>query len=183
MHSTTQRNTMSRLRAVTIAASTALALTFAAGAVIAQPGGGMHGMRGGAGGIEQMIPHMLERAKASLNLNTMQQGMWDSVVANGKAARLQARTNMQQVHATLKAQAATNAPDLAAVAAAADQAQAQNAALKKGVRDQWLQLYATFSPEQKAVVAGLLQQHLARAESFHAKMGEHFRQHQNATTN
>jgi Spy/CpxP family protein refolding chaperone len=167
---------------MTLAASTALALSFAAGAVQAQPGGGMHGMHGG-GGIEQMIPHMLERAKASLNLNTMQQGMWDSVVANGKAAREQGRTNLQQVRTALQTQAATNAPDLAAVAAVADQAQAQNAALRKGVRDQWLALYATFSPEQKAVVAGLLQKHLARAESMRTQMGERFRQHSNANTN
>jgi len=45
------------------------------------------------------------------------------------------------------------------------------------VRDQWLALYATFSPEQKAVVRDLLQRKVARAESFHQRMRERIREH------
>jgi hypothetical protein len=43
------------------------------------------------------------------------------------------------------------------------------------VRDQWLALYATFSPEQKAVVKTLIQERLAKAESFRERMREKFR--------
>jgi Spy/CpxP family protein refolding chaperone len=182
MNRVTRHTKVSRLRAVAIAASAALALSFGATAASAQPAGGHHGMHGG-GGFGDMIPHMLERAKASLNLNTMQQGMWDNVVAQGKAAREAGRANMQQVKAALQAQLANPAPDLAAVAAVADQVQAQNSALRKGVRDQWLQLYATFTPDQKAVVRDLLQKKVAHAESFRERMAERFHGKGGTSTN
>ncbi len=79
---------------------------------------------------------------------------------------------MQGVKDALAAELAKPEPDLAAVAAAADSAQQQALALRHQVRDAWLALYATFSPEQKAVVKGILQQHLAKMESFHQKMLE-----------
>ena len=59
---------------------------------------------------------------------------------------------MQKVHDALTAELAKPEPDLAAVAAIADGVQASNQTLRQSVRDQWLQLYATFTPEQKAVV-------------------------------
>ncbi len=108
----------------------------------------MHGMHGGF----DVMPRMLERAKESLNLNTSQQTMWDAVVAQGKAAREAGRANRGSVKDALAAELAKAEPDLAAVAAAADAVEQQNRALRRQVRDQWLALYATFSPEQKAVV-------------------------------
>lgn len=170
-----------RLRRIALAATAALALSLAASAGSAQPGGGaihggpgMHGMHGG--GFELMLPRMLERAKESLNLNTAQQTMWDSVVAQGKAAREAGRANRRTVKDALKAELAKAEPDLAAVAAAADGVEQQNRALRRQVRDQWLALYATFSPEQKSVVRDLLQRKVARAESFHQRMRERIRQ-------
>jgi Spy/CpxP family protein refolding chaperone len=173
-----QKTTMApKARRIALAATTALAFSLAATASIAQPAGAM--MRGGPGGpgmhgagIEQMIPHLLEQAKASLNLNTSQQTMWDSVVAQGKAARDAGRANHQKVKDALQAQLATAEPDLAAVAAVADGVEQQNRALRKQVRDQWLVLYATFSPAQKAVVRDLLQKKVARTEAFHQRMLE-----------
>jgi Spy/CpxP family protein refolding chaperone len=38
------------------------------------------------------------------------------------------------------------------------------------VRDAWLNLYSTFTPEQKAVVKGALQQRMARLAQFREKM-------------
>ncbi len=46
--------------------------------------------------------------------------------------------------------------------------------LRKQVRTQWLNLYATFSPDQKAVIRDMLQKRMARMESFRQKMREHF---------
>src|SRR4051812_46272816 len=105
MNSYTHQTPASRLRSLALAASTALALSVAATTAGAQPAGGAPHMHGhGGGGFEQMIPHLLERAKASLNLNTMQQGMWDNVVAQGAAARDTARTNRQQIRTALQAE-------------------------------------------------------------------------------
>jgi len=56
-----------------------------------------------------------------------------------------------------------------------DNAQAQGQALRKSVRAQWLALYATFSPDQKAIVKQMVQARMAKAESFHEKMKERFK--------
>ncbi len=166
-------------RRIALATATAIALSLSATPSFAQPGGFGHGGHGahGGGGIEQMIPQALQRAKASLNLNTSQQTMWDSVVAQGKAAREAGRANRQAVRDTMTAELAKAEPDLAAVAAAADAVEQQNGALRKDVRNQWLALYATFSPEQKAVVRDLLQKKVARAESFRQRIRDHVKEH------
>jgi hypothetical protein len=45
--------------------------------------------------------------------------------------------------------------------------------LRQDVRKQWLQVYATFSPEQKAVVRDALAKQMARMEAMGAKMRAH----------
>jgi Spy/CpxP family protein refolding chaperone len=127
----------------------------------------------GPGAGDQMIGHLIANAKASLNLNTSQQTMFDAAVAQSKAAHEQGRAVMQKVRDAMAAELAKTEPDLAALAAAADDARAQGYALRKQARDQWLQLYATFSPDQKAVVRDLLQKRMARMDSFRQKMREH----------
>ena len=150
-----------RVRRLALAATVALALACAAPAAFADPGGGMMpGLHGGAP-IDQLVPRLLEEAKASLNLNTSQQVQWDNVVAQGKAAREQGRANRQKVKDAIRAELAKPEPDLAAIAAIADAVEQQNRSLRQPVRAQWLVLYGTFTPEQKAVVRGLLQQRLA----------------------
>ena len=99
---------------------------------------------------------MLAQSKAQLNLNTSQQQQWDAVVAQTKAAHETMRTNAAQLKATMDAELAKNAPDLAAVAAASDAMHQQNEALHKQTRDAWLALYATFTPDQKLVVRDTL---------------------------
>ena len=151
------------------AAAAALALAFAAVPASAQPG--HHG--GSAGGpFGDHLGQMIQSAQVQLNLNTSQQQMFANNVAQSKAAFAAGRTQMQGVKDVLAAELAKPEPDLAAVAAAGDKAQQQALALRHQVRDGWLALYATFSPDQKAVVKGILQQHLAKMESFHQKMLE-----------
>jgi Spy/CpxP family protein refolding chaperone len=151
------------------AASAALAFAFG-GSALAQPahGHGPHGM--GADGGDVMLGHLITQAQAQLKLNTSQSGMFDAAVAQTKAARESGRALHQKVKDALTAELAKSEPDLAAVAAVADGVQQQGTALRHQVRDAWLQLYATFSPEQKAVVRDLMQQHLARMESFRQKI-------------
>ena len=73
----------------------------------------------------------------------------------------------QTAHA---AELAKPEPALASVAAVANGARDQGAALRKQVQGSWLSLYATFSPDQKNVIKGILQQHLARMDAMQQKM-------------
>ncbi len=164
---TLPRNTS---RLAVVAATAVLALTGVA--ALAQPVP-VH-MRGGGPGAGIEIEHVLGAVKGQLNLNTSQQLMWDSAVAQTNAARASGRDNMQKVHDALTAELAKPEPDLAAVAAMADSAQTSNQTLRHGVRDQWLQLYGTFTPEQKAVVRTALLTRVARMDARRAKMQQRF---------
>ena len=154
------------------AAATVLALAFA-GSALAQhgggPGGSHHAMMG-AGGGDGFLGHAIARAQAKLALNTSQKLMFDNALAQAKAARESGRALHQKVKDSLAAELAKPEPDLAAVAAVADGVQQQGLAVRHQVRDAWLQLYATFSPEQKSVVREMLQNHLAHMESFRQKL-------------
>jgi len=135
---------------------------------LAQPGGGPGHGHGRGIAIEQVLASL----KSQLNLNTSQQLMWDNAVAQTKAAHATVRTNFESVRTALNAELAKAEPDFAAVAAAGDAAQASNQTLRKQVRDQWLQLYATFSPAQKGVVRDAVKARVARMEAFREKMKE-----------
>ena len=148
-----------------IAADAAAALIGVTGIAAAQP---HHGRGGHAGGGDFVMG--IAALKGQLNLNTSQQAMWDNAVAAGKAARDDARANRQKMHDALAAELAKPEPDLAALATAADAAQSANATVHRQVRDAWLNLYSTFTPEQKAVVKGALQQKMARLAQFREKM-------------
>ena len=162
-----------RFRTVAGIAAIAVATTFGAGVALAQP----HGPHGhGRGGADGMIAHMIASQKDKLALNTMQQQQFDTAVAHSKAAREAGRALHEKVKATLNAELAKAEPDLAAVAAAADAAQDQGRATRIAIRNEWLALYATFTPAQKAVVKAGIQNHMARMESFREKMKEHMRE-------
>jgi Spy/CpxP family protein refolding chaperone len=147
-----------------IAAVAAAALIGISGVAAAQR---HHGAHGPAGGDFLMG---IAALKGQLNLNTSQQAMWDNAVAAGKAARDSARGSHQKVHDTLTAELAKAEPDLAAVAASADAARDAAAAQHRQVRDAWLNVYATFTPEQKTVVKNALQEKLTRMDQFREKM-------------
>jgi Spy/CpxP family protein refolding chaperone len=156
----------SRLAALTAAALLALGGVVA----LAQPVGAP-GPRGHPGGMD--IEHVLFRVKSQLNLNTSQQLAWDNAVAQTKASHATGWANGQKLHDAMTAELAKPEPDLASVAAVADSVHTTNQTLRQGVRDQWLQIYATFSPEQKAVVRDSLAQQMARMEAMGAKMRAH----------
>jgi len=166
----------STFRTIAGIAAVAVAIGFGSAAALAQPAGVAHGPHGGhghgMGGPDEMIGHLIAHAKARLNLNTMQQGMFDTAVADSKAAREAGRALHDKVKATLQAELAKPEPDLAAVAAAADAAIDQGRDKRRAIRAEWLALYATFTADQKAVVKDLLQKRLAHAESFRQTMRE-----------
>jgi Heavy-metal resistance len=113
---------------------------------------------------------MLQRIQAKLNLNTSQQQQFDAAVAQSKAAHDAMRANFAQLKTATQAELAKTDPDLAALAAVADQVQAQNIAQRKQARAAWLALYATFSTDQKATVRDALNAALARMQAFHQRM-------------
>lgn len=130
-----------------------------------------HGNRGPHGAqIEQVIAQVKDR----LALDSSQQVMWDSAIASTKSARETGRAERERVYAAMKAELNKTEPDLAAVAALADQAQAGGQSLRQQVRGEWLKLYATFTPLQKQVVRDELTKRMERFERFRAKTKEHF---------
>jgi Spy/CpxP family protein refolding chaperone len=154
------------IRTKSVAAAVAVAASLGlAGVTLAQP----HGHHGRHHGDVTMA---IAALKDKLSLNTSQQAMWESAVAQSRSARESARANFGKVRTTLTAELAKAEPDLAAVAAASDEVQAANATLRQQARNAWLALYATFTPEQKAVVRDALQQRVARMERFRERMKE-----------
>ena len=147
-----------------LAAVAAAALIGISGVAAAQP----HHGHGGQGGGDFLMG--IAALKGQLNLNTSQQAMWDNAVAAGKAARDSARASHQKVHDALTAELANAEPDLAAVAAASDAARDSAATQHRQARDAWLNVYATFTADQKTVVKNALQQKLTRMEQFREKM-------------
>ena len=170
---TSQRSFRTIAGVAAIALATAFGMQFALAQAAGGPGGphGHHGM----GGPDEMIGDLIASAKSQLNLNTSQQGMFDTAVADTKAAFQSGLALHQKVRDTLNAELAKTEPDLAAVAAATDAAMDQGRAQRKAIRAEWLALYGTFTPDQKAVVKDMLQKRLAKTDSFREKMREHFR--------
>ncbi len=171
------------LRTIAGVAAIALATAFGTQIALAQATGGPPGPHGhhGMAGPDEMIGHLIASAKSQLNLNTSQQGMFDTAVADSKAAFQSGLALHQKVHDTLQAELAKTEPDLAAVAAAADAAMDQGRVQRKAIRAEWLALYATFTPDQKAVVKDILQKQVAKADSFREKMREHFKSSRGVT--
>jgi Spy/CpxP family protein refolding chaperone len=161
---------MKHRRGSRVAAIAAAALIAISGIAAAQPQARHHGPHGLHGGGD--FVSAIAGLKTELNLNTSQQAMWDNAVAAGKAARDNARAERQKIRAALDAELAKAEPDLAAVAAAADSARNAGATVHRQVRDAWLALYGTFTPEQKAVVKNALKDKLARMDAFRQKMRE-----------
>jgi Spy/CpxP family protein refolding chaperone len=159
-----------RWRELALIGAAALALGGVAATGIAQTADGFRHARGHHGGApEEMVSHLLQEAKDSLNLTSQQQLMWDNAITQTKSAHQSARTNREALKTVVQGELAKTAPDLAAIAATADNVEQQNRALRVQVRSQWLALYATFSADQKAVVRNLLQERIAKAEGFREK--------------
>lgn len=127
------------------------------------PGGGPHGQ---GFGIEQT----LEALKDKLSLNATQQSLWDAAAAQSTAARESGRARMQKVKDAMRAELTKPEPNFAAVAAVADDAEQQGSSLRRQVRDQWLNLYSTFTPAQKAIVRDAVQQRIDAMEGMRERI-------------
>lgn len=157
-------------RARYAALASSLAFGFGASTGWAQPAGQGPGGPGGPHGGDP-LSHVIEQYKSQLALNSSQQQMWDGAVALTKQARETGRGYRQEVHTAMQTELAKAEPDLAAVAAIADDAHAKAQALRRQVRDEWLKLYATFTPAQKTVVRDALQARMQRFGEMRGKWG------------
>ena len=126
----------------------------------------------GAHGID--VERVIAQVKERLALDSSQQQLWESALAATKSVREAARAEHERLHASARAELAKAEPDLAALAATVDEAQASTHSARRQVRGEWLKLYATFSPAQKQVVRDELTRRLDRIETFRAKMKERF---------
>jgi Spy/CpxP family protein refolding chaperone len=157
-------NRTSRTLAMALALSAGLSVLPA----LAQPG--PHGHRGGG----DPLAHAIGELKSQLNLTASQQQAWDAAIAAGKQAREAAKQSRQTVSQLAHDELAKPSPDLAKIAAAADQAHDAAVAARRQVRNQFLSIYATFSTEQKALVQQKLAERMARMDSFRERMRERF---------
>ena len=151
----------------TLAAVAAAAVVAVSGAALAQPAG-HHGPAGGHGGHD--VGEIIASLQSKLGLNTSQLTMWESAVAQSKSAGDAARANFDRMHTALTTELAKPEPDLAAVAAVSDDVHVANETLRKQVRASWLAIYATFTPEQKAVVKQALADRMSKMEQMKQKM-------------
>ena len=156
-------NQTSRRFALAIALCAGIAATSA----MSQPGE-RHHRHHQQGGLASAIVSL----KAQLNLNASQESMFDSAVASGKAAREATRASRQTVRQLVQDELAKPTPDLAKIATAEDQVQDAAMNARRNVRNQLLQLYATFTPAQVAVVKESILTRMTRFESFREHMRE-----------
>lgn len=133
-----------------------------------------HGPMGGPHGQGIGLDQTLQDLKGKLFLDATQQAAWDAAAAQSNTARETGRGLREKVGNAMRAELAKPEPDFAAVATVADDAEAQGRALRRQVRDQWLKLYATFTPAQKAVVRYAFQQRVDAREGFRERMRQRF---------
>jgi len=112
------------------------------------------------------IEHVLAAIKDKLALDTSQQLLWDRAYAQSLAAREAARSGRSRLHDALQVELTKNDPDLARIAALADDVQATAQAARRQARDQWLTLYATFAPDQKIAARDLIKKRTERRARF-----------------
>lgn len=102
----------------------------------------------------------------ALRLTPEQQQAWQAIRAKREALRKARFQTWSQVRHALREELAKPEPDLARVAALRDAQSERNLQARKEIEDMRLKLYATFSPEQKAVVRDFLKARLARGERW-----------------
>ena len=144
----TDRSMKRALNAVLLAAGLATM-----GSALAHPGFG--GPGGGPAGMG--FGPRAEAIKQRLNLDAAQAQRWEALVAESQQAREAARNEMQTTRQAVRDEMAKPDPDLARVAALSDSVRDRMQATRRQIRDRWLQLYATFTPEQKSIALAFMQ--------------------------
>ena len=106
---------------------------------------------GTIGGLNNQM-EILNEVYERIQLTAAQQEHWKAVVAQTRAAHEAIRANMAQLKSATETQLSKKEPDLASLAAMSDRVLAQNIAVRMKARAAWLDLYETFSADQKSLV-------------------------------
>ena len=138
---------------------------------LAVPAAAQRGEHPGHG--EHFLAHIAQ-IKSELNLDASQQALWESAFAAGKAAREAGRARRDSIRQIVVEETTKPTPDLARIASTTDKVRDSNTTERRAARDQWLTLYATFRPDQVAVVKTMLTNRLSRMESFRERMKQRF---------
>jgi len=112
------------------------------------------------------LEHMLAGLKGKLSLDTSQQVLWGRAFAQSRAAREAARSGRARLREAMQAELTKTEPDLARIAALADDVHANAQAAWHQARDEWLKLYATFASDQKMVVRDMAKTRMERFSRF-----------------
>jgi len=122
-----------------------------------------------------MMPmgHHLDRLAEKLKLTPEQKPQWDAMVKKTKEHFEAMRKAHHEMHEAFKAEMDKPEPDLAALAAKSDAMRERGMAAHKELRDGWLKLYATMSPEQKGVVKHAILHHMKMRHMREKMMGGH----------
>ncbi len=124
-------------------------------------GGGMRGgMRGGGFGVGPGVGPMFgpmfgpqaEEMKSQLNLTPEQEAKWGAVVVEQQQLRDSMFAGRDAMHEAMRQELAKPEPDLGQIATLMDGRHEAMDAARKKVRDAWIELYNSFTAEQKAVV-------------------------------
>ena len=105
---------------------------------------------------------MEDMIRDALRLTPEQQKAWQAIRAEQEAQRKARRHAWSEVRQVLEAELAKPEPDLARVANVRDAMMERNLKAQKEIEAMRLKLYASLSPEQKAVVRDFLKLRLAR---------------------
>jgi Spy/CpxP family protein refolding chaperone len=105
---------------------------------------------------------MEDMIRDALRLTPEQQKAWQEIRARQEAQRKARRRSWSEVRQVLEAELAKPEPDLARVANVRDALMERNLKARKEIEAMRLKLYASLSPEQKAVVRDFLKLRLAR---------------------
>ncbi|MDD5328807.1 MAG: periplasmic heavy metal sensor [Sulfuricella sp.] len=145
-----------------------LAAALLIGAGVAVADAGKYGPEGGP-----MMAGM-EKVHTQLKLNPEQEAAWKAAQEKSRAVMQQSRESHRKMHEAMKQELAKSEPDFAAVARISDETQEGNLKARHEARDQWLKLYATFTPEQKLVARDFMRERMARMDKMGDKMQERF---------
>jgi Spy/CpxP family protein refolding chaperone len=124
-----------------------------------------------------MMGHHADRIAEKLKLTPDQRAQFDAMIQKSKAQRESMKKTHEDMRAAMKAEFAKPEPDLAALAAKGDEVHARMGAAHREMRDGWLKLYATMSPEQKGMVKMMLMHHMKMMHHMRERMRHHHHHH------
>jgi Spy/CpxP family protein refolding chaperone len=116
--------------------------------------------------------HAAERwakVRADLKLNPAQDFAWQQIADKRAALHKEHRADRTELREAMKQELAKPEPDFGRIAQQKQQLEEKSLQARNELRDLQLKLYASFNPEQKAVIRDVLKVQLERMEQWRQK--------------